>query len=522
MSVQNLNVKLIIAGPGAGKTHNMVSSIMDSLPELSPARYCVVITYTNAAANNIYLRLSKRISIPENLFIGTMHSFLNKFIVMPFAVFGNEDVGREKLFLQCGLEDVYLKVQSLKSKEKRAKTPQQKAIIKKNILIRLNEKGLITFDQTLLISKDCITNKNVIKALSNRLQYLFVDEFQDSGNDVFSIIEGIRKQQKTKIYCVGDPEQYIQSFDSSIKTFENIPILKAAKSSKYNVEINDNNFRSTQKIVSFLNKFNARQFKSNIFKQAAVCRSGKTNAEIGEDIMFTAKWGNVKPMIEEFYAKCDALGITISKRCILAKKNDVIKRIAAAVNNHFMNPKKETGISPIKAIQDALLSAIRMSPTEFYDRYKTDIYTLRKYSIAILKAIRSGRITNENTFAIFIKDELNLDMAAGLPVKIENLKFDFNSNNVGNVVTLCNIHTIKGLEAEAVLAIAKTEEELLLWIETDREIRESKRDNETTDYPRLGYVAFSRAERFLCIGCLEEVTAGTLAKLKSLNVELIK
>lgn len=517
----NDKAKLIIAGPGAGKTHNMVHSIMQSLPDLSPARYMAVITYTNAAANNIYLRLSKQITIPDNLFIGTMHSFLNRFVVMPFAGFGSETVGREKLFLQCGLDDVFLKVENIKEKAKRATTHQQKAIIKKNIRTRLNANGFITFDQTLSISKDCIANKNIIRVLGNRLQYLFVDEFQDSGNDVFFIIENIRKQGKTKIYCVGDPEQYIQSFDSSIKSFGNIPILKAAVSSNYEIEINDKNFRCTQKIVSFLNKFNGRIFKDIKFEQLAASRNREKTAEIGEEIMFTTEWGNVKPMIHEFYKKCDILGINIANRCILAKRNEVINRIAAAVNNHFMNPRKENDTSPIKAVQDTLLSTIRMNQTQFCEHYKTDVYTLRKYSIAILKAIKDGLIVNENTFAIFIKQEFDLDLQEGLPVKIENLKFDFKSRSNGTAITLCNIHTIKGLESEAVLAIAKTEEELLLWIETDREIRELKRDNEKTDYPRLGYVAFSRAEKFLCIGCLEQVSEPTLEKLKNLNVQLV-
>ena len=521
MTKKNQNATLIIAGPGAGKTHNMVATIISALPELSPVRYMAVITYTNAAANNIYQRLSKKISIPENLFIGTMHSFLNRFIVKPFAAFGSDFVGREKLFLQCGLDDVFAKVESLKEKEKRAKTFQEVAIIKKNIRNRLNKNGYITFDQTLSISKDCVSNKIIVKALSNRLQYLFVDEFQDSGNDVFTIIENIRKQQKTKIYCVGDPEQYIQSFDSAIKVFGNIPILKAAASSKYDVEINNKNFRCTENIVSFLNKFNGRQFKTEIFKQEAACRFGNTVAEVGEDVMFTLKWGHVRPIIEEFYTKCDLMGIAISGRCILAKKNDVVNRVAAVVNNHFMTPKKETGVSPIKAIQDTLLSTIRMNQTQFCDRYQTDVYTLRKYSIAIFKAIRSGRITNENTYGSFIKEELHLEMLEGLPVKIENLKFDFNHNST-SAVTLCNIHTIKGLESEAVLAISKTEEELLLWIETKAEIRELKRGNEKTDYPRLGYVAFSRAEKFLCIGCLEEVSPSTIVKLQSLNVKLLE
>ena len=44
---------LVIAGPGAGKTYGMVNEIIQSLKTLSPARYMIVITYTNSATNNI-------------------------------------------------------------------------------------------------------------------------------------------------------------------------------------------------------------------------------------------------------------------------------------------------------------------------------------------------------------------------------------------------------------------------------------------------------------------------------------
>lgn len=176
----------------------------------------------------------------------------------------------------------------------------------------------------------------------------------------------------------------------------------------------------------------------------------------------------------------------------------------------------------MKAIQDALLTTVQMNQTEFCNRYQTTVYTLRKYSVAIFKAIHDGRIKNENTYGIFVKDILKLEIKQGLPIKIDNLKFDFSNHQAGNVVTVCNIHTIKGLESEAVLAIATTEEELLLWIETKHSVRELKRDSETTDYPRLGYVAFSRAERLLCLGCLQEVSFTTLQKLQSLNIQLLQ
>jgi DNA helicase-2/ATP-dependent DNA helicase PcrA len=523
MTIKKALGELIIAGPGAGKTYNMVESIIEALQDLSPSRYIAVITYTNSATNNIHSRLSKRITIPENLFIGTMHSFLNRFIIIPFSSYGAEEIGKEKLFMQCGLDDVFQKVEKMKDKSKRSKTNQDAAIIKSNIKKRLNKLGYITYDQTLSLSKECMSKSSISRIISNRLQYLFVDEFQDSGNDVFSIIENIRKINKTKIYCVGDPEQYIQSFDSSIRDFKNIPILKASESNSYNVKINDKNYRSTTKIVEFLNHFNGRTFKNEKFQQKAISKKANllTELDSGEEVLFIPQWETVKPIIEIFYSKCESVSITMANRCILAKKNDVINRLKSAVNNQYMNPKKNSSVLPIKVIQDTLLSTLQMNQTQFCTKYETNIFTLRKFAVAIFKAINSGAITNENTFGLFVKNVLKLEMKEGLPVKIENLKFDFNNKEVGNYVTVANIHTIKGLESEAVLAIAKTEEELLLWIETDRSIRDSKRDNEKTDYPRLGYVAFSRAERLLCIACLEKISKTTVTKLNNLGVDIM-
>jgi DNA helicase-2/ATP-dependent DNA helicase PcrA len=510
---------IIIAGPGAGKTHNMVAKIIAALPLLSGCRYLAVITYTNSATNNILGRLSKKIVIPQNLFIGTIHSFLNRFIVVPFSSFNPEPVGQEKIFMQCGIDDVFSHVEKSKPADKRSKTPEAISKAKAGIKKRLNTLGYITFDQTLSIAAECMSNAEIARIVANRLQYLFVDEFQDSGNAVFNIIEAIRKQSKTTIYCVGDPEQYIQSFDSSIRSFSNIPILKAAGSSGYQVEINNCNYRSSKNIADFLNNFNGRQFGGERFSQIALSKENSEPKIASEELIyFIAGDNTVTPIVNVFYNLCEQCGVELPDRCIIAKKKDVISRIVAAVGNHYKDPKKSTSILPIRAIQDTLLTTLQLDTSKFCSQYNSDVNTLRKHSIAILKAINSGTIKDENTFGNFVQDVLGLKIKAGLPVKIENLRFDIRHEQIGNAVTVATIHTIKGLEAPAVLAIAKNEEELLLWIEASQSERDKKRTNETTDYPRLGYVAFSRAEKLLCIACLQPVSTGTLKKLEDLKV----
>jgi len=521
MAKQLNKATLVIAGPGAGKTHNMVEQIISELPKLSPSRYMAVITYTNAARQNIYQRLSERIAIPENLFIGTMHAFLNRFLVIPFSNFGIANMGEEKLFMQCDLDEVVKKMLEVK-KDTKKRSPKELAVLKAKANQWLNEKGYITYDQTLSIAKTCIGNTAIRDIVSNRLQFLFVDEFQDSGNSIYSIIEAIRKAGSTKLYCVGDPEQYIMSYDSSIKSFSNIPILKAASSTGYEVSVNISNHRCAENIVSFLNKFNARTYGKGkdefVFEQF---RIKKEEIEEKGQVAYIQGKGVVKEIINRFYERCEELEVPFDQRCIIAKKTEVIKRITAAVNNRFMGPSKGSASNPLRMIQDTLLSVIRMSSRQYFEAYGTDIYGLRKDALRVLWAIEDGTITNDNTFVLFLQQELKRIPKQGLPVKVESLKFSVDRNTSPGIPVVSTIHSIKGLEYEAVLVIAKGEDELKLWLETRRGERDKVRTRETTDYPRLGYVAFSRAKKFLCIGCLTEVSKITLDKLKHLGVDIL-
>ena len=98
--------------------------------------------------------------------------------------------------------------------------------------------------------------------------------------------------------------------------------------------------------------------------------------------------------------------------------------------------------------------------------------------------------------------------------------------------TLSNIHNVKGLESKVVLCIAKTKQELELWLETnvnEREktiLRKNKndklvKDDELDDYPRIGYVAFSRAKELLCIACQEKIDEELKNRIEKLNIQII-
>lgn len=503
--------KIVIAGPGAGKTHGMVDEIIEALKLLERHRYMVVVTYTNSATKNIKERLGKRIAIPPNLFIGTIHSFLNRFIVIPYSSLHNDDVNGEKLFIQCGTDDVLNRMF-----KNTGETPDFKAknYIKSRLTTSLNKDGYITYDQTLNLAEKSLENKRLKEILANRIQYLYVDEFQDTGNKMFGIIESLRKEKKTTIYCVGDPEQYIQSFDSSIKNFQNIPILKASRMNQYETTLNKTNRRSVQTIVTFLNNFSQRIYETNTFEQH--CH----NEISGVPVKFISATQDITAMLPEFFKRCESNEIPYKQRGIIAKKNDVVKKAIAALNGNVLAPDKSAKISAVSEIKDTLLSSLGTNQSAFCEEKGLTPFDLRIMAVQIIRAIRTEIITNENSFASFIKDTFDLVIKNDIPFKIDNLRQIIVSNTDNKAIMVSNIHKFKGLELDAVLAVAKNEVELNLWLESNTEIRDGHSDRATSDYPRLGYVAFSRARKVLCIACLEPISDNTKQKLNDLGVEI--
>lgn len=503
--------KIVIAGPGAGKTHGMVDEIIEALKLLERHRYMVVVTYTNSATKNIKERLGKRIAIPPNLFIGTIHSFLNRFIVIPYSSLHNDDVNGEKLFIQCGTDDVLNRMF-----KNTGETPDYKAknYIKSRLTTSLNKDGYITYDQTLNLAEKSLANKRLKEILANRIQYLYVDEFQDTGNKMFGIIESLRKEKKTTIYCVGDPEQYIQSFDSSIKNFQNIPILKASRMNQYETTLNKTNRRSVQTIVTFLNNFSQRMYEANTFEQH--CH----NEISGVPVKFISATQDITSMLPEFFKRCEDNDIPHKERGIIAKKNDVVKKAVAALNGNVLAPDKSAKISAVSEIKDTLLSSLGTNQSAFCKEKGLTPFDLRIMAVQIIRAIRTEIITNENSFASFIKGTFDLVIKNDIPFKIDNLRQTIVSNTDNKAIMVSNIHRFKGLELDGVLVVAKNEAELNFWLESNSEIRDAHSDRTTSDYPRLGYVAFSRARKVLCIACLESISDNTKQKLNDLGVEI--
>lgn len=80
-----------------------------------------------------------------------------------------------------------------------------------------------------------------------------------------------------------------------------------------------------------------------------------------------------------------------------------------------------------------------------------------------------------------------------------------------------SIRKAKGLQADAVLVVAKSLTELKKWLQTKHSFRVADKQ----DKCRLGYVAFTRPREMLCIACITELDSELIQMLQSLGVLIV-
>lgn len=248
-------LKIIIAGPGAGKTFNLKSEVIRCLPNLDRNRFCAVITYTNAATSELRQRISSKIPIPPNVFIGTIHSFLIRFIIEPFGHLVDL-VPIEKNYI----DDVYLNY--------RPKNIYVERNVKQTKAVVLAKKGILTYDIVIECAKDILEKfPTIINILGNRLQYVFIDEYQDSRVYIHQIFQNVISVNNSKFTVIGDPLQAIFKFSylhslireeskSQPRSFTETPMMLYKSMFRNGVDaILIENRRSSTDIVNLINKY---------------------------------------------------------------------------------------------------------------------------------------------------------------------------------------------------------------------------------------------------------------------------
>lgn len=510
---QKSKCMLVVAGPGAGKTYNMVEKALECFPNLAPHRFMALITYTNAATEKIKEQLQKRIKIPSNVFIGTIHSFMNRFVLKPYG----------KIFDLLPNDYVIVDEYDFSFLENKTfDRPIDKIIYQKGVEKRIFSKGIVSYN--LIESKAAILvdgeKATIRKSLGNRLQFLFIDEIQDATSAQYRFFDNLRKEGKTDIYCIGDSEQYIYGFTYAGKgrkavEFNQIPMKKFQNNRKVIKErISDEevNRRSTSKIVKFLNNFRvpAQRIDPLRIEDPPVVFISKT--DVNEIVT------SFNDLCESYISK-DIRDDVEYMKFFLSYANDTFIPVYSNCSMEKISNDDVKSRSILKMAIDYILAVSGYSRTEILQECKLSSVAFRKIAVSVLHHIKQHPDLNEENLKGYIREKLCLNF------KSENIKTTSSFDNLlGHFRTLgcsqnknSSIHKAKGLEASAVLALAETKSRLARWIETDQQTRASDKKDEC----RIGFVAFSRARNFLAIACLQSLTAENLNKLKQLGVVIV-
>lgn len=289
---------VIIAGPGTGKTKTLVERVVNILvnKKVDPSKI-VLTTFTNKSARELEIRINekleeinKNIDI-SNMYIGTMHSIWLR-LIQENIEYSNFFDGFELMtsdyeqhfFIYSKLKE-YKKLENYKEFfdnlflvedwkissyiKKKINDFNENGIKIKDIrssdkdvnfikdIYKLYEKNL--FEENKLdfpyLQVEFLNmlekNPNLLTRINDKIEYLMVDEYQDSNKIQEKILLLISKNKKN-ICVVGDEDQSIYRFRGA--TSENI-VNFYKKFENCKLIILDKNYRSVSEIVEFNNKW---------------------------------------------------------------------------------------------------------------------------------------------------------------------------------------------------------------------------------------------------------------------------
>lgn len=482
-------IKLVVAGPGGGKTTGLVDEVINLLSSLKSNRYLAVITYTNTATDKIERELRARCGLPPNLFVGTIHGFLNKFILMPYASLFGLVPDELKFIDELSGSGRYRNLAEKKARDKGVLTYAQIEWIAHKLICG----GDVSVGEN-RIRISAAESKKIARIVSLKLQAIFVDEYQDATAKQHSILEKIIEAQKTELfYFVGDPEQYIYTFryrgsGGGAPTFRDLPINKINAMPGLEVVTNNSNHRSTTNIVTFLNNF------SNI-KQIAIKQPTESDSPV-----YFVQSTQIESIVNKFNDLCREYELADKKKFYLSKAKNSIQWAELGELRSVSNNSTKSGCI-FSEIMRYITGVLRLSQKEICEANNISEVELRKTGIKILKEIRDNPQVSEEEIKVIISSELQLSLAGDVLCKrsFECIKDVFLQQQDDSKSQFATIHKAKGLQANAVLVVAENLDRLKKYIETDRE----RRDTDTQDFCRIGFVGFSRARDLLCIACLE-------------------
>jgi superfamily I DNA/RNA helicase len=526
---------VVRACPGSGKTYCVSARLARLISDWSKEYEGIAtVSFTNVAWKEIDKKYSEefqvgdRISFPH--FLGTIDSFINKFIFLPFGhlilkcknrpilVGEPHGIWTGKYFSDSLFGNISYKIDGTLYATNERIMPQNwvenLAIVrsKQNI----NKGGYATqSDANYYAMKILEAFPQIAKAIALRFPYLIVDEAQDTSDIQMRIIDLLIENGLNQVMLVGDPDQAIFEWNDArpdllnqkFNAWENSVVLNESR-------------RCSQLICNFT--FNISSLGE---PSTAVSEEVKDFAYKPKVIIYN---NNIPQLVADFIAECKQNGITVSEESVA-----VIYRSKNLINEITGIPEIPYNSSPwtthdnytkdfakgkhlydngdfkdgFKAIEKAILKQARNLPFCSEDTVEE---TIKKIGFVRFKSYVFRII---NSLPNTDKTLVNWVTAANKALTDKAIKFQFSINNAGanysfNQIFLSEsdkidsinyrlgtVHSVKGETFDATLVILKTKG-IGKAYKTILRDRISISDSEEL---RIAYVGMTRPRKILVV-----------------------
>ena len=293
---------LIVAGAGSGKTRVLTSRIAYILEQGCDPERILALTFTKKAASEMKERIAVMVGARKarRLYMGTFHSVFIRFLREYATKLGYPesftiyDTGDSQSAIKACVKELKLDEKTYKPKEVQSRISMAKnnlvgpAAYKNSPKVMENDirhkkphicdiyalyatkckqSGVMDFDDILMNMYILLQDAEIRKAISERFDYIMVDEYQDTNRAQYAVLR-LLAAPRNNLCVVGDDSQSIYSFRGA--RIANILNFKKDYPA-YHLFRLEQNYRSTQNIVNAANSVierNSERIPKNCYSAA--------------------------------------------------------------------------------------------------------------------------------------------------------------------------------------------------------------------------------------------------------------
>ena len=521
---------VVKACPGSGKTTAVTERLYQFIKTWDNKQSGIaVLSFTNVAADEIkeqFNKNKKNLKIEHPHFVGTLDSFINNYVFLPYGNLVMECEGQPMLVgepFSYWSSDDYLKSQyenvnftidgEVNYNREYISNPYSEV---KEMKYSFTKKGYATQKDAIYHSMKVLEKfPKIAKAIAIRFPYMIIDEAQDTSNITMRIIELLIENGLKNIILVGDPEQSIYDWNGAKPELLNQKYNKWKKSMEFT-----SNFRSSQEICDFFAKL------SNTNKIISKCKHDYHLKPV-----LTSYTSNYDEIIKKFLKDCNKHNIELSQKevCILFRGNEEVYSYKKSFklkniyklfdyNNNIRNQtvniirglyywNNNEHLKSFEILEKEYLKDKHSTSKITYENIHEEINNIgfHKHRLNVYNFIKSfPPISNTQTIDSWIKLVNNTTSNKLCDVKDKPIKdspyhakditFELIFNEENNKQLnyhVGTVHSVKGCSIDATLLILKNN----IYERSYKEI--TKNNIRDEDELRVIYVALSRAKKLL-------------------------